>query len=462
VTPLTDVPPADLAALAPWAAQLAQTFVALAGDVALLVDARGVITQVALGASVLLGSTARDWVGQRWIDTVSGETRPKIEKLLADVAHDGRARARQVNHPSAGADIPVAYSAVRLGGEGGPLLVLGREMADAAQMQRRLIEIQQEMDRSAWRQRSHRSHHAQLIHAASDGVLRLDAAGRVLAANHAAGALFGRPAAALEGAAIAALFDAASQSVLARLLGDSADTTLELPARPLGSPALARLALVPWPQGHGRLLRVRVIDADPAGRHRAYTRLVDRQADAVFVADAQGRLLAANPALVRITGATAEGELVGRPIGDWLHGDDEPALAERLGSDGVVAHGFATVQPFDGEPVEVELSGSLIGDGESPLIGATLRRIGAPGEAERLGLTELQAAIERLAQALGERRLPELMAEASALAERHLIRAALERCHGDTELAAELLGLRRGDLERRMRRTGADAPARRH
>lgn len=462
MTPRTDVAPADLAALAPWAAQLAQTFVALAGDVALLVDARGVITQVALGASVLLGSTAPAWVGQRWIDTVSGETRPKIEKLLADVAHDGRARARQVNHPAASADIPVAYSAVRLGGEGGPVLVLGREMADAAQMQRRLVEIQQEMDRSAWRQRADASHHAQLIHAASDGVLRLDAAGRVLAANRSAGALFGRPASALEGIEVASLFDPASQAALARLLGAPADPTLELPARPLGSPGLARVALVPWPQGHDRLLRVRVIDADPASRHRAYTRLVDPQADAVLVADADGRMLAANPALVRITGATAEGELVGRSLEDWLHCDDGPALAERLGGEGVLAQGFATVQPFEGRPVEVELSGSLMGDGDAPLIGATLRRIGAAGEAQRAGLPELQVSIERLAQELGERRLPDLLAEASTLAERHLIRAALERCHGDVELAAGLLGIRRGDLERRLRRTGAGTPAKRH
>lgn len=461
MTPLTEVDPSDLAALSPWAVQLAQTFVALAGDIALLVDARGVITQVALGASVLLAGTARQWVGRAWIDTVSGETRPKIERLLADVAHDGRARTRQVNHPSAGApDVPVAYSAVRLG-EGGPVLVLGREMAEASQLQRRFTQIQQEMERGYWRSRESASQQARLIHAATDCVVRVDDAGMVRDANAAAGALFGRPAAALGGVALRSLFDPLSHASLEALLASTPAEANEVPARPLGSATLARVGLVPWPGGIDRLLRVRVLDADPACRHRAYTRLVDRFAEAVFITDGEGRMLAANPALLHLSGAAVEAELLGLDVEEWLHCEGGGTLPGRLQEHGLISRGHASLRAFDGRPLDVVYSASLMGEGVDTFFGITLHPLGPAAAADRLALPEWHAAMDRLAHGLGQRRLPELLDEARTLAEQHLIRAALDRSGGNHELAAELLGIRQSDLARRSRR-GVEPGATRH
>ena len=461
MTPMIEINPADLAVLSPWAVQLAQTFVALAGDIALLVDARGVITQVALGASVLLTPTAGAWVGRPWVDTVSTETRPKIERLLADVAQDGRARSRQVNHPSAGApDIPVAYSAVRLG-EGGPVLVLGREMGEATQLQRRVTEIQQEMERGYWRSRESGTQQARLIYAATDCVLRIDDAGTVRDANAPAGVLFGRPAAALAGVALRSLFDVSSHAALDTVLASTPPQAVEMHARPLGSKVLARASLVSWPGAVDRLLRVRVLDSDPALRHRAYTELVDRSAEAVFIADGEGRVLAANPAMLQLSGAAVEAELLGREAAQWLRCEDLGALLPHLMRCGVVSRVHASLLAFDGRAIDVVLSAALIGDGDKTVAGVTLHRLGPACAADRLALPEWHAARARPAHGLGPRRLPELINEARSLAEQHLIRAALERSGGNLELAAELLGIRQSDLTRRSRRS-ADAGATRH
>lgn len=461
MTPLTDVNPSDLAVLSPWAVQLAQTFVALAGDIALLVDARGVVTQVALGASVLLASTAPGWVGRAWIDTVSGETRPKIERLLAEVAHDGRARTRQVNHPSAGSpDIPVAYSAVRLG-EGGPVLVMGREMVEAAQLQRRFTEIQREMERGYWRSREAATQQARLIYAATDCVLRIDDAGMVRDANAAAGALFCRPAAALVGVALRSLFDPASHGALDAVLASTSAEPLDVHARPLGSTTLARISRMPWPGGIDRLLRVRVLDSDLARRHRAYAQLVDRYGEAVFISDAGGRLLAANPALLHLSGAAGESELLGRQVEEWLRCEGVASLPQRLHDTGLISQAHASLNSLDGRAIDVVYSAALMGEGSESFVGVTLHRLGPAAAADRLALPEWHAAMDRLARGLGQRRLPELLDEARTLAEQYLIRAALERSGGNSELAAELLGIRPSDLARRARR-GEDARATRH
>jgi hypothetical protein len=118
----------DLSALSAWAPQLAEAFVSLASDIALVLDENGVVLNVAQGGAAPVAPSAHEWVGRAWVDTVTGDTRAKVGLLLKDVTSTGFARRREVNHPSsAGADIPVAYTAMRLG-EHGPVLVVGRDL----------------------------------------------------------------------------------------------------------------------------------------------------------------------------------------------------------------------------------------------------------------------------------------------------------------------------------------------
>ena len=105
----------DLSALSGLAPELAATLVSITGDIALVIDATGVIQNVAVGGAAL-GSSAEEWVGRQWVDTVTGDTRRKIEQLLQEVSVGGVSQRREVNHPGqSGADIPMAYAAVRLG-----------------------------------------------------------------------------------------------------------------------------------------------------------------------------------------------------------------------------------------------------------------------------------------------------------------------------------------------------------
>jgi hypothetical protein len=111
--------PPDLGALSAWAPELAKTFASLASDIALVIDGPCDPQRFAQGGTQPLAPAAYAWVGRPWIDTVSGDTRTKIENLLNEVAATGIARRREVNHPlSPGSSIPVAYTAVRLGANG--------------------------------------------------------------------------------------------------------------------------------------------------------------------------------------------------------------------------------------------------------------------------------------------------------------------------------------------------------
>ena len=96
----------DLGALSSLAPELARTFVSIASDIALVIDPGGVIRHMAASDSVP-AEAAQEWIGKPWVDTVTGDTRRKIEMLLQE-AHGGAAtRRREVSHTfSQGSDMP--------------------------------------------------------------------------------------------------------------------------------------------------------------------------------------------------------------------------------------------------------------------------------------------------------------------------------------------------------------------
>ena len=190
---------ADLSALSGLAPQLAATLAAVAGDIALVLDANGVIRNVAMGRDAI-SPAADGWVGRAWADTVTGDTRRKIQLLLEEVSDHGVTKRREVNIPGrAGPDIPVAYAAIRLG-EGGPVLAVGRDLRAIAAIQQRFVESQHDMEREYWKRRQADERYRQLFHVATDAVLVVDALTlTIVEANQAAAQLFGQASAELAG-----------------------------------------------------------------------------------------------------------------------------------------------------------------------------------------------------------------------------------------------------------------------
>ncbi len=141
---------AELAAVAAYAPHLAQAFASLACDLALVLGRDGLITQLALSPGSPLALCTAGWVGLPLADTVTPASRHKIASLLQDVADSGLARRREVNLPAApagsGPEIPIAYTALRLGPDG-PTLVVGQDLRAVALMQQRFIRVQQELER---------------------------------------------------------------------------------------------------------------------------------------------------------------------------------------------------------------------------------------------------------------------------------------------------------------------------
>jgi transcriptional regulator PpsR len=479
----------DMGMLSEFAPQLAETFVSIASDIALVIDEHGVIRNVAVGDDPLT-DRAHDWVGRAWRDTVTGETRRKVEMLLAEARAGRVTQRREVNHRNEqGHDIPVAYAAVRLG-HNGPVLAVGRDLRAVAAIQQRFVEAQQGMERDYWRQRQTEARYRMLFHVATDGVLVVDAQSlAVVEANGAAARLFGRVPETLPGLAATTLVADAARAaveelfVTTRTTGRPGEIRAAVQAA-AGAPGLPPLPVdvsaTPFAVDGKLLLLVRARASQPLGGqpadHQRLADYVERSPDAVVITDSQGRVLMANGAFEQlhvaatraraagvagVAGVADPGSTRGRDLAELL-GDPHlrlPGLLHEARYRGIAERRLCTVGRADVAMIDVEVSAALLAEGDQECLGLTLRRVDQrlAGLPPQVG--ELASAIDRLAVQVGVVPLTDLVRETSELAERHLIQAAMARADGNLLQVAALLGLTPEALWLRLRHHGIDAGA---
>jgi hypothetical protein len=146
-------PPPDLHNLAARAGDLAETFVALSCDIALVLDAGGNILRLVQHDAAPLVAAA--WLGIDWTSTADADSRGKLAQLVADVRAVGHAERREINHADGrGGHLPIAWSAIRLGHDG-PTLAVGHDLRHAAVLQQRFVAAQEALERSYWHAQQH-------------------------------------------------------------------------------------------------------------------------------------------------------------------------------------------------------------------------------------------------------------------------------------------------------------------
>ena len=84
-------------------------------DLAIVMDEQAVILGLAFGNSELYSKNLQAWVGKNWEETVSLESRIKVQTLLKDAKESGTSRLRQINVAIPGAaDLPFLCAAIYL------------------------------------------------------------------------------------------------------------------------------------------------------------------------------------------------------------------------------------------------------------------------------------------------------------------------------------------------------------
>jgi len=449
----------DFAALSRLAPELAETFVTLASDIALVIDDQGVIGTVALGNGTPAAPGAGDWVGRAWADTVTGETRSKVEELLREASTSGTSHRREINHPSpAGIDIPYSYAAVRLGVDG-PVLAVGRDLRAISGIQQQFVEAQQEIEREYWKHRQAEARYRVLFQVATDAVLIVDTeTQRIIDGNRAASELFDIAPDRLLGMEAIATIDRSSRPAVAELLATARATGMsaEIRAWLSGRRVSARLSATPFRSADAMLLllRVRAESNDVAAdADRTLIKLVERTPDSVVVADISGRILMANHAFIELGEFADEAQARGRQLGD-LFGAGLLDLISSARNRGIAVKQAVPLCGLHGQEALVDISAALLADEDQECVGLTMRVRAAdadakPGQSRKIA--DLASAIDALAEQVGRKGLDELLGQVREQAERYFVQASLLIAEGDKREAARMLGLSTRELDARLR-----------
>jgi len=447
-------------------ADTAGRLIAAAADVTLVLDGEGVIRDLAFGSEELSKEGYQHWLGQPWALTVTVESRPKVEALLRDAGAPSQSLAawRQLNHPSPnGVDVPILYSAIRVGDQG-RVVAVGRNLRAVSALQQRLVEAQQSLERDYARLRHVEARFRLLFQMSSEAILIVDALSqKIVEANPAATGLLSNGAKHVVGKIFPNDFGAegsqAVQALLAtaRSSGRADDTHVRLGKN--GREFLLSASLFRQDNTSHFLIRLTPAEGAVAPLPKtklALLRALESSPDGFVLCEPDGRLIAANRAFLDLVQVASEEQARGRSLDQWFarSGVDLSVLLGNLRQHGAVRLFATTLRGELGSVSEVEISGVAVLEGEPPCLGFTVRNIGRRlAAAPRTG-RELPRSVEQLTELIGRVPLKEIVRETTDVIERLCIESALQLTGDNRASAAEMLGLSRQSLYVKLHRYG--------
>lgn len=439
-----------------------------AADLTLVLDASGTIRDIAYGDEALATELGDHWLGQRWVDTVSEDSRPKVQALLSAPV-PGAMRWRQVNQAlPGGGSMALSYASQAVPGRNGTpgrWFAFGRDQRVTIALQQRLVEAQLSVERDYARFRQAELRYRQLFQMAGEAVLVVDAAsGRVLEANPAAATMMGTPAEKMVGQVFPLGLTPRSAKQMATLLAAARRTGRADPVKAeladSRSAVLVSATLLHQDQSH--LLLVRLSRADDQGHQAqssdsgALLQLAQGAPDGLVVTDLDGLVQAANAEFVTLCQMAGEEQMRGQSLERWLGRTDVDlgVLVSNLRQRGAVKLFATTLRGEFGATTEVEISAVTITRSDPVLLGFTVRDVGRRLPPEAAAAQAMPRSVNQLTELVGRVPMKDIVGETTDLIEKRCIEAALELTRDNRASAAEILGLSRQSLYVKLRRYG--------
>ena len=434
-------------------------------DIALVLDAQGAIVDCSVGSEALSGEICDDLRGRAWLDTVSADSRPRVEAMLREARTQWANEWRQVGQTGRlGKEIPIQYRAIRVG-KPGQILVIGRELQAVASLQQQLVDAQQALERDYWRFRQMETRYRLLFQSVSEAVLIVDAGlRRVVEANPAAALLLGATAPRVVGRVFPEGFEPESNRAIESLLAGVLSTGRvdSVSVRRVGGVGELVVSAALLRQDEAALFVVRLcpLPTDPStatlpDNDATLLKVVAAAPDSILITDVEGRILAANRAFLNQVELASEHLLRGQSLDHWLGraGIDLSVLIGTLRQHGTLRLFKTTLRGQYGTTTEVEISAAAVEHGDQACFGFFIRDVGRrlSGDTTAGGLPVWVA---QFTDRVGSAPLKDLVRESTDLIERLCIEAALKLTNGNRASAAELLGLSRQSLYVKLARYG--------
>ncbi len=444
-------------------ADTAAQLVSASSDVAIVLDKKGIIRDIACESKLVSGTS---WIGRSWADTVTVESRIKVQEMLAEASSQSASRWRQVNHPiTGGSDLPVRYCAMKLGDEG-RVVAIGREMSAVADLQQRLMQAEQQIEREYTKLRATETRYRALFQLAREAVLIADATTmKIVEANPAAVDMLANGSRRIVGRQVLDLFHArdtrAVESLVASVRALPRAEDIEVGLANADRNVRLSASLFQQEQQGYLLIRLRPLGADAGdGARRSSPSMalgvIGHLPEGLVVVDTDHRILTANPAFVEMIELATEEQVRGQPVDRWIGRVDVDVdiLFASIRENGSVRRFMTSVRGEYGGRENVEISAVSVTQGPIPCIAMSVRKSAREAAGAAAQGQAMLRSIDQLTELVGRMPLKELVRETTDIIERMCIEAALQLTSDNRASAAEMLGLSRQSLYVKLRRYG--------
>jgi transcriptional regulator PpsR len=433
-------------------------------DVSLIIDSQGVIEDVSTAQDTMATLGCQAWMGKRWSDTVTVESKKKIQDLLQVSDENAVLNWRHVNHPTpSGGEAAIQYVTVPL--KGNKFLAVGRNLERLAELQRRLVETQQSVERDYLRLRHIEARYRVLFETSPEAVLMIDAASyRLIEANVGAQALFKDAGKRLVGRDFRECFDASSQGEVQSLLRTALATgRIEMcSATLMGANVPLTVSATVFRQEGGAQYLVRLTQREAsagssveAESSAVLSEAMEQFPDGWLLTDTSGTVKSVNEEGMALLGLTASSQVIGQSMERWLlRGSVDWGVLNTSLKQLLPVRNFATeVRTLSGMTLPVEVSAVYLSRPE-PMYAFFVRDMDRRMQVAAGTTTTAPHPFAELSQLVGRRPIKDIVGETVDTIERMCIEAALELTHNNRASAAEMLGLSRQSLYVKLRRFG--------
>ena len=434
-------------------------------DISFVLDDFGSIQNVYSHNESLAKQIPEDLIGKNWLEVVEPDSRKKVQYLLDDANPNNISKFRQINLSSNEKNIalPIMCASIKtLSNQ--KIIVIGRDLTQAAQLQQNLVAAQKEISQNhlqinqleeRFRSIFEIGIESIIIVKVDDGYPIVEMNGNaikqlLLAKNHCIGKSFLSllPADELNKAKI--FFQEVLETSGSRVL----DTAI------VGSNAL-RISATSFTNAGKPYLLLNLKPLDLAKSTSLLesdsltVKAIEDNAYGFIVCTPEGLILKANKAFIKLSNTKGEQDLVGTSIQDYLGSEtaDFERMMQSLKGKASSQACVSSINNKNGGIKLVDISAVSVTQPRA-CIGMIFRQIDSRKNKDKRIDKKLVRSSEELSMLVGKVPLKEILAETTDLIEQLCIKAALSLTKDNRVSASEILGLSRQSLYIKLRKYG--------
>lgn len=436
-----------------------------ASDIALILDAEGVVMAALVNENGSPYGNLDHWVGSNLSDFLTEECLPKLDRILKQSAEGSGVQRVELNHRDKMVwQYPVRYSVHPVGHSERAILMLGRDLRQVAETQQQLVQAQLALEQGYEERREFDARYRMLMSVTREAFVLVSVNdGRIRDLNEAAAHLLGAAKDQLQGQPFANEFKDRGraefvQNILALALSEvDAEVTIQTKR----SRSEVTITPISFRAGGERMLICR-LEPGTSEEHASdklsdnLARLYRSGAEAIVFTDSKGVIQSANDAFLRLVDFAHHVDVRSTSLAEYMSRGqiDLNVLLDNAMKSGRMSVYSTKFCNDVGVWTAAEVSVAFLNNRSDPSVAFVIRDATRTEAMRAPANSPSNLAGGDVVDLVGSAQLKDIVSQTTDVIERMCIETAIELTGNNRAAAAEMLGLSRQSLYVKLHKLG--------